>query len=116
VTFANDTPQKKNSHSVNTRLGKGPALTLKDDGYLIPPRMRAFVEGVATQEGVPLQYDISTGATDASPISLSGSGIPTAALLIPLRYMHSGNEIADLEDMAALSRLVAALVKSAGDY
>jgi endoglucanase len=116
VTFANDTPQKKNSHSVNTRLGKGPALTLKDDGYLIPPRMRAFVEGVATREGVPLQYDISTGATDASPISLSGSGIPTAALLIPLRYMHSGNEIADLEDMAALSRLVAALVKSAGDY
>ncbi len=116
VTFANDTPQKKDSRSVNTMLGKGPALTLKDDGYLIPQRMKAFVESVASSADIPLQYDISTGATDASPISLTRQGVPTAALLVPLRYMHSGSEIVDLEDMGALSRLIAALVAKAGTY
>ena len=116
VTFANDTPQKKDSRSVNTRLGKGPAITLKDDGYLIPQRMKAFVETTAERAGIHLQYDISTGATDASPISLTRQGIPTAALLVPLRYMHSGSEIVDLEDMGALSRLIAALVAGAGAY
>ena len=116
VTFAHDTPQRKSDRFINTRLGKGPALTLKDDGCILGPRMRALVEGAAHDAGIALQYDISPGKTDAAPVSLSRGGVPTAALLVPLRYMHGGSEIVDLDDVSSLADLLCAVIRRAPAY
>lgn len=113
VTFAVDTPQRVSPKDINTFLGKGPAITLKDDHFMMSPKMRRFVEGVAKGRGLPLQYDISPGGTDAGPIYLSKNGIPTVAMLVPLRYMHTGNEIIDLDDLENCVRLLIGIIENA---
>ncbi len=116
VTFAYDTPQKKEARDINTVLGGGPAMTLKDDKYILSPKMREFIEGIAKSHKITLQYDISKGGTDASPIHTANGGIPTVALLIPLRYMHTGNEIIDINDIKSLIDLLVAIIEEADTY
>ena len=47
-------------------------------------------------------------ATDADEIHLARAGIPTGLLSIPTRYLHSPNELCDLDDVEAIMQLVAA--------
>jgi endoglucanase len=113
VTFAYDTPQKKDKKDANVTLGGGPALTLKDDGMILSAPLRTLVEETARELDIPLQYDISKGKTDAAPVYQSNGGVPTIALLIPLRYMHTGNEIIDMRDLEWAVELISALIKKA---
>ncbi len=48
--------------------------------------------------------------TDAWPIQVAQSGIPTALLSIPLRNMHSPVEIVDLDDVKRTGRLLAEFI------
>jgi len=111
VTFAVDTPQRSSDRDMNTCLGKGPAITLKDDHYLMRPDVRRFVEGVAERHGIPLQYDISTGGTDAGPLYVSKGVSVTVPILIPLRYMHTSSEVLDLGDLEQCVRLLLGLIE-----
>ena len=52
----------------------------------------------------------STG-TDADAVSPSGNGVPSIVISIPLRYMHSPNELVDLGDLEQTARLVAAVAR-----
>ena len=54
---------------------------------------------------------MSGGAThtDADAIHLSRTGVPTAVVSIPLRYMHSPVELVDLEDVENVIRLITAM-------
>ncbi|MHC1604998.1 MAG: M42 family metallopeptidase [Candidatus Methanofastidiosia archaeon] len=116
VTFAYDTPQKKNTHYTNTFLGRGPALTLKDDGFLLSPKMRKYIEKIAKKRRIPLQYDVSKGSTDASPIQLNRGGVHTAAILIPLRYMHTAQEIIDIGDLNHAVDLLTGIIEESDQY
>jgi endoglucanase len=49
----------------------------------------------------------STG-TDADAVNIARGGIPTGLVGVPMRYMHSPVELADLADIDATARLVAA--------
>ena len=116
VTFAVDTPQRSSDKDANTYLGKGPAITLKDDYFILQTRMREFIERVAREKDIPLQYDISKGGTDAGPLYTSKGSTPTAAVLVPLRYMHTGNEIIDLDDMRMCVALLKGIVEGIDSY
>nr|MBA2669551.1 M42 family peptidase [Gemmatimonadota bacterium] len=43
-------------------------------------------------------------------IYLSRSGVATAVISVPNRYMHSPNEIVSLSDLAATARLMAEFI------
>jgi endoglucanase len=51
-----------------------------------------------------------TSLTDADAIQVTGAGIPTMVIGIPLRYMHTAVEIVALEDIRRAGRLLAEFV------
>jgi endoglucanase len=68
---------------------------------------------VAEAEGIAHAYEIysRTTSTDADEIHLTRAGIPTGLLSIPTRYLHSPNELCDLDDVEAIIQLVVAFAK-----
>ena len=71
---------------------------------------------IAAQRSINHQFEVmseSTG-TDADNISVSGCGVRTALLSIPLRYMHTPVETVDVTDVAAVGELMAAWIEQKG--
>ena len=68
---------------------------------------------LAGQHQIPMQLEVMGGktGTDADKISLAREGVPTALLSIPLRYMHTPNEVASLADIEAVAALMAAFAE-----
>jgi len=95
VTFASQTGDKG---KIVPKLGKGPVM---DVGPNINPKLRAFADEVAEKRGITLQVEASprpTG-TDANIMQINREGVATAVLSVPIRYMHSQVELADLRDI-----------------
>ncbi|HHW10509.1 MAG TPA: M42 family metallopeptidase [Firmicutes bacterium] len=88
-------------------LGGGPALTI---GANVHPGLRRRLVQVAKKERVPVQTEVLPGSsgTDAWVMQVSRSGVPTAIVSIPLRYMHSPVETLDVKDIENTARLLAA--------
>ncbi|MDP2873384.1 MAG: M42 family metallopeptidase [Bacillota bacterium] len=89
-----------------SELGKGPAVAV---GANIHPKLRDLLLAVAADCGIPIQHEVSPGATgtDAWAINIARAGIPTALLSIPLRYMHTSVETAAMSDVVQTGRLLA---------
>jgi endoglucanase len=107
VTFATDQPGVSLGELTRHPLGSGPSLTR---GSTIHPRVFELLHEAAEAEGVPFTVAAagrSTG-TDADAIYLSRAGIPTALVSVPLRYMHSPVELAQLDDIENAAKLIAA--------
>lgn len=90
-------------------LGKGPGITL---GANIHRGMRQRLIDIAEQEGIAWQTEIAPGSsgTDAWGMQVSQAGVPTAVISLPLRYMHSPVETADLADLQSTARLLSAFI------
>ena len=107
VTFATDQPGVTLGELTRHPLGSGPSLTR---GSTIHPRVFELLHEAAEAEGIPFTVAAagrSTG-TDADAIHLSRAGIPTALVSVPLRYMHSPVELAQLDDIENAAKLIAA--------
>ena len=91
-------------------LGKGPAITL---GTIMNKKLKDLIEKVAKENNIPIQYTNSGSRTwtNADQIHFIGEGIPTMLLNIPLRYMHSSAEVANMDDVNNLSKLMYLIIK-----
>jgi endoglucanase len=58
-----------------------------------------------------IQANPSRTATDADAIHTARGGVATAVISIPNRYMHSPNEMIDINDALNAAKLIAALVR-----
>lgn len=87
-------------------MGKGPAIAL---GANVHPRLHELLVRTARLNGIPHQIEpMPAGSgTDGWAIQVVRSGIPTAVVSIPLRYMHSSVEVVDIEDVRNTARLLA---------
>ncbi|HYY44299.1 MAG TPA: M42 family metallopeptidase [Actinomycetota bacterium] len=113
VTIAGDLPGSDKSQQVS-RAGDGVALGLMDGGSISDPRLVEWFRDIAAQQGIPLQEEIlPRGGTDAQGIQLSRSGVPVITVSIPVRYIHTTNEMAYLTDIDASARLLARFLESA---
>jgi len=79
-------------------LGSGPALCV---GGIVH---KGFFEAlISTAEQLDMSYTIESTpkrtGTDGDHIVKSRSGVPTTVVSIPNRYMHSPNEMIDLNDV-----------------
>ncbi len=82
------------------QLGKGPMLVIFDKTCVGNKAFKDIAISVAEKENIPYQTDMfSGGGTDAGSISMSGSGVPTLTLGIPLRYCHTSDSICDMTDL-----------------
>ncbi|MGQ9625911.1 MAG: M42 family metallopeptidase [Anaerolineae bacterium] len=112
-TVCDDLPKKKDT-SPGTRMGKGPAITIADRAFIAAKGLVKLLVETAETEGIPYQFkQPNVGSTDAGAIHLAREGVPTAAVSIPTRYIHSPASLLSLKDFentlklmrAALSRL-----------
>lgn len=93
-------------------LGGGPALGLFDAGMIGHQALRHFVEAVAEQKEIPVQYDVQPGgATDGGKIHLVNHGVPTINISIPSRYIHSNVSIVHQDDIDHAAKLIAAVIQ-----
>src|SRR5919107_1517488 len=109
VTHATDTPGiPKNEHGDHS-LGSGPVVTRAAN---LSPLVTDGLIATAEAEGIPytLEADSRSTSTDADAIQFTREGIATGLVSAPNRYMHSPNEIVDLEDLTNCARLIAAYV------
>jgi tetrahedral aminopeptidase len=97
-TGANEVPTTKDV-SPSTRLGAGPAITIRDNSFVADARLVELFTTVAEQRGIPHQFkQPNIGGTDAGAIHRSRAGIPSITIAVPARYIHSPAAIMDLND------------------
>ncbi len=108
ITPAGDTP---NANQNEIRLGKGPAIKIRDPYMLSDPSVVDWMIRTAQRARIPYQREVLlSGSTDARAIQLARSGVATGALGIPCRYVHSPSEMVDYKDMENAVKLLKALV------
>jgi endoglucanase len=67
---------------------------------------------LAEENSIPYQMEVlERGGTDAGAIHLTKAGVPSGAISIPTRYVHSPSEMVDIRDVQACVDLVVALAK-----
>jgi len=106
TTIADDLP-KDDDVSPTTELGKGPALSTLDRSTIYDRRLNKLLADTAEKIGVPYQYkQPGLGGTDAGAINVSRGGVPTAAVSVPCRYIHSPAAILSKRDYRNTEKLM----------
>lgn len=111
VDIAGDVPGIKPEQS-RAKLGDGPSIIMYDRGMLPNLKLRDLVIDTAAELDIPLQisaYSVG-GSTDGKQIHLHGTGVPTVALGIPSRHIHSHGSIIHRDDYDNGLQLIKALV------
>lgn len=110
VTFTGDTPE---APKMAVELGKGPAVTIKDQFILSHPKIKDALISAAERKKVPYQLEVlELGGTDSGAIHLSRSGVPSGGLSIPSRYIHSPSEMVNLKDLNMAVELLTGFIES----
>ncbi len=105
VTHANDYPHITPFRSGEIKLGNGAVIAV---GPNINGHMANALENIAKQYNFAYQIEaISTPTgTDARQVQISGTGVSTALVSIPCRYMHSPIEIVSLDDIDSAANII----------
>lgn len=93
------------------KLGGGTAIKIHDRGLIVPPAVRDWMIERAEADGIPYQREMLTlGTTDAHAIQTAHAGVPSGAISIPCRFVHTTSETVDLGDVQASVDLLAGLL------
>lgn len=107
VTLTGDMPK---AHRMEVALGKGAAIKVKDSSLITHPKVKDLLVDLAEANQIPYQMEVlNAGGTDAGAIHLTKAGVPSGAISIPTRYVHSPSEMVDIRDVEACVELVVAL-------
>lgn len=107
---AGDTPgmTEKEADSI---LGKGPQIIVYDASMIGHKGLREFVIDIAEEAGIPYQPTfIPGGGTDAGSFHVAQAGIPSIAITVPVRYLHSHTSVIHEDDFKNTVALVTAIL------
>ncbi len=90
-------------------MGGGPVISY---GPNLHPKLTRSITDTAKELGIAVNIDVDSGdtGTDAWEIQVAGTGVPTALLSIPIRYMHANYEVGDATDVENTARLMAGYI------
>lgn len=110
VTHATDYPGLDKRRHGEFRLGGGPVLCR---GSAINAAVFDHLVAAAEKEKIPYSIEAAPRmtSTDADHIFTAARGVATGLVSVPLRYMHSPNELVQLEDVDRAARLLAAFAR-----
>jgi putative aminopeptidase FrvX len=109
VTDTGDTPE---SPRMDVAIGKGVAIKVKDSSFISNPMINDKLISYAEKMNIPYQFEIlEAGTTDAAIIQLIKEGVLSSVLSIPTRYIHSPNEVCDLDDVQCTIRLLVSVAE-----
>jgi len=114
VTHATDVPTVEKKQEGDKPFGSGPELSV---GAYVHRGVLARLIETAEAQGVPYTLGTSPARTytDADDIAKNRSGVPTAVVSIPNRYMHSPNEMIDPVDLENVIKLIVAFIEGLDD-
>jgi endoglucanase len=114
VAHATDTPGIEKKKAGDFHVGKGPMVSR---GANINPRVFDLLMQTAEEEKIPVQVASAARGTgtDANVMQISRGGMATGLLSVPLRYMHTPNELLALDDLENTARLLAAFCAKVGE-
>lgn len=111
VGIAGDTPGISEKEALS-KMGKGPQIVIYDASMVSHKGLRDTVVKVAEELNIPYQYEsIPCGGTDAGSIHLVGSGIPSLAVTIATRYIHSHAAMLHRDDYENTVKLMTEVIK-----
>ena len=89
-----------------TRVGGGVAISVLDSMTITPKPLFDALTQFCTQHHIAYQVRIAQrGGNDAGAIHLSKTGVPTCALALPTRNIHSNVEVCAKNDVQAMTDL-----------
>lgn len=108
-------------YMVQTAIKRGPMLRHIDARMITAPRYQRYALDLAEELRIPVQEAVSAaGSTNGAAIHLTGRGVPTIVIGVPVRYAHTHYGIsayADFDNAVKLAceilkRMDAALIES----
>jgi putative aminopeptidase FrvX len=98
------------------RLGNGPAITVMDRSFIADRRLVDLLIATAEAEGIPHQFKRpGIGGTDAGAVHLARAGVPSVAISVPARYIHSPAAVLNLADFWNTVKLMQAALRRLPD-
>lgn len=84
-------------------------------GPNLHPQLTKRLLETAKQHGIKTETEVEGGdtGTDAWTVQTAGTGIPTALLSIPLKYMHTAVETLAVSDVEAVAELITSFILEA---
>jgi endoglucanase len=108
ATFCGDTPKDSR---LETALGNGPVIKLRDRLQPCHPAVVKWMISGAENAGLPFQVEaIEAGGLEARQIQQTRVGVPAGTLAFPCRYLHTPSEMAAESDLQNTVRLLVALL------
>ncbi|HCB96585.1 MAG TPA: peptidase M42 [Ruminococcus sp.] len=113
VSFASQ-PDISGQYS-KIELAKGPMICISP---ILNREMSDKLISIASDNKIPYQTEPISGltGTNADHISVTKGGVKTSVVSIPQRYMHTTNEVIDIEDVENISKLIAEYIKCGGAF
>lgn len=100
------------SKPMAVKLGGGAAIKIKDSSVICDIGVVESLIAISKEKKIKSQIEILPyGGTDTSSIQMSGCGCRAGALSIPSRYIHSGVEVIDMNDLRACVELAVEFIK-----
>ncbi len=94
-------------YEFSTKSGCGAAISIFDRGSRADREMVKSLVQTAQENNIPWQYKQTTmGGNDASAVHIAKSGIRTAAVSVPCRYIHSPISVASIQDIQSCISLI----------
>lgn len=113
TTVAGDHPELK-PDDAPIFLGKGPAIALVEAGArgnVAEKRLAQKVMDIAKRSKIAVQLEVvEGGATDAASVHNVKGGIPSIAICVPTRYIHSTVGIAHEDDVEMEIKLLRKII------
>jgi len=111
VTFATDYPGMNKCEHGDVKIGNGPVISM---GSPINKIVNKIFIDTAKEENINLQYELTPAktGTDADQLRITGKGVATALMSLPLRYMHSPSEVVNLDDIENEIELLVKSIKN----
>ncbi len=97
------------------KIGAGPVIELADAkgrGIITHPEIKERLINAAKKNKIKYQLCVGEGGTtDATAIHLTREGVPSGVVSIPVRYIHSPVEVANMKDIKGAVDLILASLK-----
>ena len=108
VSFAGD-----GKRSETGKIGEGAMIGVSPS---LSYEVSLALQSAADHENIPWQYEVMNGTTgtNADRFSVCREGVKACTVSIPLRYMHTPQEVIDIADVELTGKLLAAYLRRCG--
>ncbi len=101
----------------SVKLGSGVTIGIQDSSFIVHEKIKKMFLEVAKKNKIPYQLGVSSGGTtEATRAILTKEGKPGGLVSVPVRYMHSTVETADLSDIESAINLLTKSLDSVKKY